>query len=489
MSVTFVGSSSLAGAVSAGYLPSPPTGAISGDYLIYAIEVGVSHLSPLPQSDLFSGLTRSYADGYGFAVYTGIYNPALPPTFNYVTAPFALSQGAWRGATSFASVTGAASLTAPAATSTTPGVAVRAYGGQFAAHPTGDYFTMPTGVTVRAYASDGSGTPYTGADLADASAPAGVAVPTATATAGTTSNPASATIVLAGNHPPNAPTLNTPATSATLDRTTSNRFAWTFSDPDAGDHQSAFDLTYSADSGSTWTTFSGTTTDNFVDVAGGTFAAGSYEWKVRTYDALGVVGPYSTVNFFTSASPTGVPTITSPTDGGTVGTSPWTVTWTVGTQTAYEVRTVADVSGTANPTTIYFDTGNVTDSVSRSVPVPFAVNGQVEHVQVRIQAGGLWSAWADVRITVMYEVPWPALLVLEQVATTLAVTITNTPASGNFVDAVSNDVYYSANGSPSVRVAKGLPINTYWVYPVPASGDVTIQVVATASSGATSVSA
>lgn len=288
---------------------------------------------------------------------------------------------------------------------------------------------------------------------------------------------------------PNAPTLTTPANSSTLDNTITQRLSWTFSSTDGTDVESAFDLRYSSNGGSTWTTISGSTLNTYVDVTGGTFAAGSYQWQVRSYGSTGLVGPYSASNFFTAATPPSTPTITAPTSGATVGTNPATVTWTATSQTAYEVRTVADASGVANPSIIYYDTGAVSNAVTRSSSVPFVTNGQVEHIQVRIQNGGLWSSWADITITVSYAAPWPPLLVLAQVGASLGVTITNTAAGGGYAAAVSNDVYYSANGDPLVRVATGLPINTYWVYEIPASGVVTIQVVATASSGATAVSA
>lgn len=228
---------------------------------------------------------------------------------------------------------------------------------------------------------------------------------------------AAVTLALYGNNPPNAPTLTGPATGVTLDGTATQRFSWTFSDSDPGDSQSAFDLRYSSDSGATWTTVSATSPNGFLDIAGGTLADGDYEWQVRTYDSLGVAGSWSASSFFTAATPSAGPTITAPTSGATVDTSPFTVAWSFPTQQGYQVRRVADIAGSADTTTVFYDSGQVLDVNARSLDVAFETDGRYEHVQVRVKSGGLWSDWADVRVQVSYTAPPAPSLALTPVST------------------------------------------------------------------------
>ena len=97
------------------------------------------------------------------------------------------------------------------------------------------------------------------------------------------------------NNPPNAPTLDSPADSARYDPSESVTFTWTFSDPDSGDTQSAYQLQIAYDSGFTSifldtgkVSSSSTSTTRTLpsDV-------GVYYWRVRTWDNYGAVGPYS----------------------------------------------------------------------------------------------------------------------------------------------------------------------------------------------------
>lgn len=236
-------------------------------------------------------------------------------------------------------------------------------------------------------------------------------------------------VILTTEQPPNAPTLQAPPASAMLDRTATNRFTWAFSDPDSGDSQSAFDLRYSSDNGVTWTTVSQTTPNNYWDAPGGTFAAGSVQWQVRTYDQTGIAGPYSASQFFTAATPAAGPSFVAPTNGGLVDATMYTVTWSFNAQQAYELRRVKDNAGSADTTTVYWTSGQVTDSTTRSLRVPFPNNNEYEHLQLRVQSGGLWTAWTDVRVHVSYTPPPvpSATVVVDDTAGTITLSITDPP--------------------------------------------------------------
>jgi len=291
------------------------------------------------------------------------------------------------------------------------------------------------------------------------------------------------------NSAPNAPTLNSPATGTTIDMGVTNRLAWTFSDPDAGDSQSAFDLQYRIGTGA-WTPITQTTPNSFWDSVAGTFSAGSYEWQVRTYDSQGLVGPWSASSFFTAAATPGVPSITAPTSGSTISNTA-TVTWSVPAQTDYQVRTVADIAGAADTSTIYHDSGDVVDSTTRSVTLAFAVNNRWEHVQVRVKAAGLWGAWADDRVYVSWTAPMvPTIVVTTDPTTaTMRVAITNPTPIGGAPTTAYNDVFVSSPLDAEYRAASPVAPNSTWIWWTPGAGRAyTIRAVAVGSNGTTATS-
>jgi hypothetical protein len=96
------------------------------------------------------------------------------------------------------------------------------------------------------------------------------------------------------NNPPNAPTLSAPAANSRFNPRTSVTFRWAFSDPNAGNTQSAYQLQIGDSAFSTIYVDTGQ-----VNSATGSVTVtlpstiGLYYWRVRTWDNYGVVGPYS----------------------------------------------------------------------------------------------------------------------------------------------------------------------------------------------------
>lgn len=118
------------------------------------------------------------------------------------------------------------------------------------------------------------------------------------------------------NTAPTAPTGLAP-NAATIDKSITNRFSWTHNDPE-GDAQGGYDLQYRKVGDTVWTTVSGSTVNQYRDIVGGTFTGGNWEWRVRTYDAPGLVGPYSAIATFEAKF--NAPTNVSPIHGSTVNT-------------------------------------------------------------------------------------------------------------------------------------------------------------------------
>ncbi|NAE18087.1 hypothetical protein [Enterococcus hirae] len=312
---------------------------------------------------------------------------------------------------------------------------------------------------------------------------AGVSDPTSTA---------AVTFVLqVANTAPNAATLASPPTNTSIDRTVAQRFSWLFLDSDAGDTQSRFDLQYRVQGEPTWTTVTTSTPNTFCDFAAATFASGStYEWQVRTYDALGLQGPWSSSSFFTARTPQSAPTITSPIGGQAMSATPAVVAWSEPGQDAFQVRRVGDDAGSAVPSTVYWESGTVADATARSFAVPFDTNSRPEHLQVRVLYQGLWSAWADVRVLVAFTPPPIPVVTLspDPDRGRVLVQIMNPAPAGGQPALAYNEVWVD-DGNGLERRATALPAGTAWVYPTPVSGrDYTgnVQVRAVAQTGAMS---
>lgn len=299
----------------------------------------------------------------------------------------------------------------------------------------------------------------------------------------------------AADYPPNAPALTVNASGGTLDRARTIRLGWAFDSPNAIDSQSAYDLRYRLTGDTSWTTVTAMTTNTFRDFVGGTFAAGDYEWQVQYYGALGKASGWSTSGFFTAADAPDGPTITYPIDGQTLDQFE-TMAWSVPAQDVYQIRRVADDAGDPDPDAIYEDTGEVTDSTDRSLPLNFSVNNRTEHVQLRVKVDDLWSEWDDVRVDVDYtEPPAPSRILYPNGAplrSSLLVVIDNPAPAGDDPAAVYNDVYVDDGNGPERR-ATGVATNGSWLYETPVSGrDYSLPgrlwVLAVAANGTTSSS-
>lgn len=297
-------------------------------------------------------------------------------------------------------------------------------------------------------------------------------------------------VVFTPNQPPNAPILSAPADGATIDRNSTNRFAWTFSDPDAGDSQSKFNLYYRLVGAGTWTTITQTIPNPFWDAAAATFTAGDYEWQVETYDAQGVLGARSASSFFTAANPPPTPTITDPINGQTIAAETHTATFSAPNVTASQWRTVADMAGAPNTGTVHQDSGVIESSTSRSHTLAFPVNNRPEHVQVRYRLSGLWSSWYSVAVSVSYTPPPVPTVQLTPTGTGIVVQVTNpTPGAGE--QPITHNEIWVDDGDGETRRVATLPANGTWTYRTPRSGrdyDGAVRVIAVGDNGTRSSS-
>lgn len=208
------------------------------------------------------------------------------------------------------------------------------------------------------------------------------------------------------NEPPTAPPLVYPINGFQFNRTQSQNFDWQFADPDAGDSQTRYEIEYRLTGAAAWTAvgiINSTATAHVF--AANFFAAGTYEWRVRTYDSRGVVSPWSATGTFEAVTPPPGPTITDPITGSTISTQTYPVAWSHANQDSFQVRRVGDNGGVADTTVVYEDTGEVISANARNRQMNFPVNNRIEHVQVRTKKSSVWSPWDSVRVTVSHTPP------------------------------------------------------------------------------------
>ena len=275
------------------------------------------------------------------------------------------------------------------------------------------------------------------------------------------------------NVAPNASTIGGPLGGTVLDFALVQRFTFTFSDADVGDTQSAFDLQYRVVGAPSWTTVSATTANGFYDFAASTFTANNYEWQVRTYDALGVVGPFTSSSFFTAAASPASLSISAPTSGATVAATA-TFTWVTTAQASYQIRKVRDLGGVADTATIYYDSGEVVDVPTRSVVLSFPTNNRYEHLQIRIKNAGLWSAYVSIRVLASYIQPSPGTVSIATSDATGALLVTTTAGAvgGGEPSPIYVDIYIKEVGSAGFgeRVVAAIFPTGIWTYWTPKSG-------------------
>lgn len=317
-------------------------------------------------------------------------------------------------------------------------------------------------------------------------------------------------ITISYNVSPNAPTPTYPSSGATIDHTVEQTFLWPFSDDDAGDVQSAFDLRWRVGSGA-WNLISDVAQVTTVDNQQGsnTFTAGTFspyvgqsvEWQVRTYDSHNAQSPWSASNFFTPTDPPAGSFVfdPAPTSITSTGQAVQGERSDGGPIAQYRARAT-----TADGATVLADTGVVTPgggpvtSISATLPTYAYVNGTSYRLQTQIAyPAGVWQhGWTDTGPLVANIQP-PAMplveLYFDPITGSVDVEWANPTPTDPALTAVSVDITRAEGTGDPVRIATGLPVNSAWTDYLPAGStaglEVDYRVIAYTATGASASSA
>jgi len=285
-------------------------------------------------------------------------------------------------------------------------------------------------------------------------------------------------IISSVNTAPLAPTL-TPL-PANIVAGVPNVLAWRFNDNDPGDTQSRADLQYKVNGAGAWTTITNAaTTAQQYTLPASTWALGTVEWQVATWDVNGAAGPWSASGFVGTVAAVTAPTITSPaTDGLDQFVTPVEVDWSLPggfPQEAYRV-----LRGSASGLSDFYDSGIVA-SPAQSAMVPLdAISGRTDYITVTFSSGGNWSLPASRTVVGQIAPPMTPLLVLTQTPglPQVSVAITNPAGTGGYSDTIVTDLRRDG-----VRIAANLPNDSAFLDLLPTGGPVEYVATAYAANG------
>lgn len=297
-------------------------------------------------------------------------------------------------------------------------------------------------------------------------------------------------VTLSYNLVPDAPSL-TGFTNG--DDTIGVPVAWLFSDPDAGDTQTAADVRWRIGSGS-WTTITGAaTTGSTYTFPAGTFnTAGvigqTVEWEVRTTDNHGAVGPWSASSFFTPrVESTTVPVVTVQTPNFSSATPNITIT----SSTAFRYYRLA-VSPTPGGgyAEVFGDAGASVTTVTFNLPGWTYTNLTSYTFTARTSPYNnayVWGASGSVTSAAAIAAPnTPTItgMTADPFSGAVSFTITNTTVETN--KAIVNWVYRTdlTSGTPEQRISATAPINSVFTdWQAPLNMQLRYRIVAIAANG------
>ncbi|MCX7570416.1 hypothetical protein OS242_10620 [Tumebacillus sp. DT12] len=249
------------------------------------------------------------------------------------------------------------------------------------------------------------------------------------------------------NAVPLAPTLLMPSGGEGLDRNAEITLSWKFNDTPS-DTQSKFDLRWRLVGAATWNDITTATPTQRFDAVAGYFPYGLIEWQVRTYDQSGAGSPWSDQQVFFAGNKPGIPVITSPAGGSTVGVARPLITWSSPDQKKYELM-VSDPFGV-----MVWTTGEVPDADARIRAIGTVLeNGRSYTLKLRVKnADGVWSDFTTASISVSYTPPAQPVSTLQKLEGYMSLTILNPAPQGTEPLISQNEIYRREGGGPLIRI-------------------------------------
>ncbi|PEB52441.1 hypothetical protein COO03_11675 [Bacillus sp. AFS098217] len=220
-----------------------------------------------------------------------------------------------------------------------------------------------------------------------------------------------------------------------------NTFSWKHNDANTNDPQSQFDFQWRVKGNEDWNNVTIATTDNFYNVPAETFPVAQIEWRVRTYDQLGLSSPFSSIATVSAAIRPAPPTITYPLANDIVVLANPTIQWSHPTQLAYWIRVTDE-----NNTVVFEEQRN---SPNKAATVSAHLANNTRHtVEVSVRdSTGLWSNFAISPFLVSYTPPLKPKLTInaDNINGYVSINIKN-PAPLGLIPAITHAEIYRNDG-------------------------------------------
>lgn len=250
-----------------------------------------------------------------------------------------------------------------------------------------------------------------------------------------------------GNVAPSAPTLTH---EPGYDATTVHVFAWAFGDPNPLDAQVTYDLQIQrvSDSVNVVDVSAVASSVGSRSVAANTLANGiAYRWRVRTTDATGTQGAWSSYDAF-STSANGTLTVTYPAtdDPAGLNVSSIPLTWSFTQPNGYlQTQRRIRVINATTLAVISDTTMQASTATSAAVTVPSGVRVAIE-LSIVTNAPGTPTVLVNRYLTSNYSQPMTPTLTLVNAASYVQLTVANPTPAGSQPDTTSNYIDRSPAG-------------------------------------------
>lgn len=264
-------------------------------------------------------------------------------------------------------------------------------------------------------------------------------------------------VVAYSDVPPSKPTIQGPS-GEFLSNQSVIRFRWNYLSS-VGGIQKGFNFQWSTNGGSTWTTISQTTANNYYDMPAGTLPAGNISWRVQTINEYDETSPYSDIPVITTIGSASSPVITQVTQG----TSQPIIGWISDQQQVYQVQVLRGED-------VIYDSGNIPgiNTVTHKVAAYLADGSYIAQVRTKNQYD-MYSDWGVYPFTVTTDKPRVPSLSAEAHGVGIRLIVTH-PAPAGMPVPVGYDVYRRLSGTTEwTRIAASLTFSQ-WVDYTPASG-------------------
>lgn len=267
------------------------------------------------------------------------------------------------------------------------------------------------------------------------------------------------------NIPPLQPTELYPRGGITIDRSKIQRFSWRHNDQD---NQSKYDIQWRLQGNSVWNVISGIDTQEFYYFPSNILPLGIIEWRVRTYDQGGLVGPYSATSIFKATDPSEKPNIISPIDLGSIATANPTIQWSSVDQVEYQIEIY-------NGNTLHWSYGALSKNRAQTV-LNDLENLTSYEIRVRIRKqDGLWSDWDIINVTTAFIPPPQPILEInsDNENAMIIINIQNPLPTGDEQEADKNVIYRRELGVDEwIKLKDDIEVNGSFIDYTPASGRV-----------------